>query len=110
MLFRSRQQMQGALAEWLGRPVDWHHCVVHRWRYALPPAPRVVPAEPCWWDAVQGLGVCGDFFGGSGVEGAWLSARSLSAALLRSMSAVADVQTAFAAQDMSNQPARRLVA
>lgn len=74
-------QMQAALADCLGRPVDWHHCAVHRWRYALPQAQRGAPAEPCWWDAAQGLGVCGDFFGGSGVEGAWLSAQSLSAAL-----------------------------
>jgi predicted NAD/FAD-dependent oxidoreductase len=64
-----QQQMQAALAECLGRPVDWHHCVVHRWRYALPQAQRVAPAESCWWDAAQGLGVCADFLGGSSVEG-----------------------------------------
>ena len=105
-----RQQLQEALAERLGRPVDWHHCVVHRWRYALPPAPRVASAQSCWWDAVQGLGVCGDFLGGSGAEGAWLSARSLSAALLRSVSAAADAQTAYVAQDVAHHAARHLVA
>ena len=105
-----RQQMQGALAEWLGRPVDWHHCEVHRWRYALPQGPRFALAEPCWWDAAQGLGVCGDFLGGSGVEGAWLSARSLSAALLESASAAADAPTAFAAGDKADHTARCLVA
>jgi predicted NAD/FAD-dependent oxidoreductase len=77
------QQMQAALADGLGQPVDWLHCVVHRWRYALPQAQRGAPAEPCWWDGALGLGVCGDFFGGSGVEGAWLSAQSLCSALLQ---------------------------
>ena len=105
-----RQRFQEALAERLGGPVDWHHCEVHRWRYALPPAPRVASARPCWWDADLGLGVCGDFLGGIGVEGAWLSARSLSTTLLRSVSAVADVQTAFPAQDIADHAGRRLVA
>ena len=85
-----QQQMQAALADWLGRPVDWRHCVVHRWRYALPQPQRIVQATSCWWDASQGLGVCGDFLGGSGVEGAWLSAQSLAEALLKSASDVAD--------------------
>jgi renalase len=75
-------QMQAALAEWLGRPVTWRHSVVHRWRYALPQAQSAAPAGQCWWDAAQGLGVCGDFLGGTGVEGAWLSAQSLAQALL----------------------------
>ncbi|KQW43340.1 MULTISPECIES: NAD(P)/FAD-dependent oxidoreductase [unclassified Roseateles] len=77
------QQLRAALAEQLGGPVEWLHSTVHRWRYALPPARRCAPAESCWWDAAQGLGVCGDFLGGRGVEGAWLSARSLATALLR---------------------------
>lgn len=76
-------QLQDALADWLGQRVDWQHCVAHRWRYALPQTPNVAPAEPCWWDAAQGLGVCGDFLGGCGVEGAWLSAQSLCAAVAR---------------------------
>jgi predicted NAD/FAD-dependent oxidoreductase len=78
-----QQQMQAALAEWLGQPVDWHYCVVHRWRYAMPTSPTHTPAreQPCWWDAARGLGVCGDFLGGTGVEGAWLSGQALSSAL-----------------------------
>ena len=84
-----QQQMQAALADCLGRPVDWHHCTVHRWRYALPQAHGTAPAIPFWWDASQGLGVCGDFLGGCGVEGAWLSAQALSAALLQPASDVA---------------------
>lgn len=91
--------MQAALADWLGRRVDWLHCDVHRWRYAMPQGQRVARVESCWWDAAQGLGVCGDFLGGSGVEGAWLSAQSLSAALLQRASDVAEVSTAFAACD-----------
>ena len=75
-----QQQMQAALAEWLGRPVDWHHCTVHRWRYAMPRASGSDPIASGWWDAAQGLGVCGDFLGGHGVEGAWLSAQALAAA------------------------------
>lgn len=80
------RQMQAALAERLGRPVDWQHCTVHRWRYALPQAHGTAPAATCWWDAAHGLGVCGDFLGGCDVEGAWLSAQALSAALLQSSS------------------------
>ena len=82
-----RQQMQSSLADYLGGPVEWHHCVAHRWRYALPQATHA-PAESHWWDATRGLGVCGDFLGGSGVEGAWLSAQSMSAAVLRCAPAV----------------------
>jgi predicted NAD/FAD-dependent oxidoreductase len=76
-----QQQMQNALAECVGRPVDWQHCTVHRWRYALPQMHGPAPAPSAWWDAAQGLGVCGDFLGGGGVEGAWLSAQALTTAL-----------------------------
>lgn len=72
-----RDALQQALADRLGRPVRWHHAMVHRWRYAsVQPQGRVLSGR-CWWDAAAGLGVCGDFLGGSGVEGAWLSARAL---------------------------------
>jgi len=91
-----QQQLQAALAECVGRPVDWRHCTVHRWRYALPQAHGTAPAPSFWWDAAQGLGVCGDFLGGCGVEGAWLSAQALSAALLRPASDVAGASTARA--------------
>jgi hypothetical protein len=89
-----QQQLQAALAECLGRPVDWHHCTVHRWRYALPQAHGIAPAPSFWWDAAQGLGVCGDFLGGCGVEGAWLSAQALSAALLHPSSHGSSASTA----------------
>lgn len=78
-----QQQMHAALAQSLGREVDWQHCTVHRWRYALPHAHGTTQGPSFWWDAAHGLGVCGDFFGASGVEGAWLSAQSLCTAMLR---------------------------
>ncbi len=98
-----QQQLQSALSGWLGQTVDWHQCVVHRWRYALPQAQGPVSLQPCWWDTAQALGVCGDFLGGSGVEGAWLSAESLSAAMLQSASRAADVCTASVAHGDADQ-------
>ncbi|MBL0726632.1 NAD(P)-binding protein [Piscinibacter sp. HJYY11] len=76
-------QLQSALGDWLQQPVDWHQSVVHRWRYALPAQHPVQPDPPFWWDDAQGLGVCGDFLGGAGVEGAWLSGRALANAMLQ---------------------------
>jgi predicted NAD/FAD-dependent oxidoreductase len=101
-----QQQMQAALADYLGRPPEWHHCAVHRWRYALPQPRRAAPAESCWWDAAQSLGVCGDFLGGTGVEGAWLSAQALVAAVLDSTSASADASAAVASHDSPNVAGR----
>lgn len=75
-------QLQSALGDWLQQPVDWLQSVVHRWRYALPATHPTQADPPCWWDAAQGLGVCGDFIGGTGVEGAWGSGRALAAAML----------------------------
>ena len=75
-------QLQTALQAELGEPADWLHAVVHRWRYAMPLATGAALATPFWWDARLGLGVCGDFLGGNGVEGAWRSAQALAAAVL----------------------------
>jgi renalase len=77
-----QQQLDDALAALLGQRVDWQFATVHRWRYAVPP-PHVDPPTSCWWNAAQGLGVCGDFLAGSGAEAAWLSAQSLCTALLQ---------------------------
>jgi predicted NAD/FAD-dependent oxidoreductase len=76
-------RMQAAMQDWIGAPVEWQHAVVHRWRYAVPQASSVAPVQPCWWDEARGLGVCGDFFGGTGVEAAWQSARALTDAVMR---------------------------
>ena len=74
-------RLHAELERTLGRPVRWTHVAVHRWRYAL--APRTASAQqPFWWDAALGLGVCGDFFSGAGVEGAWLSGRALASAIV----------------------------
>lgn len=66
-----------ALGGLLGEPPAWRHAVVHRWRYALPPPKGTPPRRQAWWDARGGLGACGDFLGGVGAEGAWLSAQAL---------------------------------
>ncbi len=79
-----KQQLSTALADYLGEPLCWMHAVVHRWRYAVPPPSHLGAGASAshWWDAPRGLGVCGDLFGSSGVEGAFLSARALAAAML----------------------------
>lgn len=76
------ERMQAALQDCIGEPVDWQHAAVHRWRYAMPQPAGAAPARPCWWDGARGLGVCGDFLGGTGVEGAWQSAQALIDAML----------------------------
>jgi len=78
-----RRQMQSALQDCLGEPIQWQHAAVHRWRYAMPQPSAAASGRPRWWDGVRGLGVCGDFLGGTGVEGAWQSAQALVEALLR---------------------------
>jgi predicted NAD/FAD-dependent oxidoreductase len=82
-------RLQGAMKDWLGEPIDWQHAVVHRWRYATPHASGTARERPLWWDSARGLGVCGDFLGGDGVEGAWQSARALSDAMRRDLAGTA---------------------
>ncbi len=78
-----QDRLQSALQDRLGEPVEWQHAVVHRWRYALPQGSCATPARQAWWDGRRGLGVCGDFLGGTSVEGAWLSAQALGDAMVR---------------------------
>lgn len=78
-----QQQLQAAIAELFGHAVAWQHATVHRWRYATPQQRLSAPGESFWWDGAQGLGVCGDFLGGAGAEGAWLSAQSLAEVVQR---------------------------
>lgn len=73
--------LDAALAEALGHPLDWRLRLVHRWRYAVPVLHPGAPRAEAWWDPGLGLGVAGDFLGGGGVEGAWLSGRALAASL-----------------------------
>ena len=77
-----QDQLQAALADWLGEVVHWHYAVTHRWRYAMPLPGAGDPVGRCWWDPASGLGVCGDFLGGGGVEAAWLSAHALAVEML----------------------------
>jgi predicted NAD/FAD-dependent oxidoreductase len=55
------------------QPVRWYHADVHRWRYAGPAfdGDDSLDAADAWWDESLGLGVCGDWLGGGGVEAAW---------------------------------------
>lgn len=96
-----QRQMQAALADWLGRAIEWQHCSVHRWRYALPPqqARSPAPSGACWWDAAQRLGACGDFLGNAGVEGAWLSGQALSRAVLRALDGPGALTSALPCED-----------
>ncbi len=73
--------LDAALAEALGHRLDWRLRQAHRWRYATPVTQIAEPRAQAWWDAGLGLGVAGDWLGGGGVEGAWLSGRVLAAAL-----------------------------
>lgn len=76
-------QLQAALADWLGAPLQWHHATAHRWRYAMPQPGGSTSGGQCWWDAALKLGVCGDFLGrGGGVEAAWSSAQALAGQML----------------------------
>lgn len=73
--------LAAALEACVGEPIAWKHLTVHRWRYARPEAPSPSGGPPFWWDPGLGLGVCGDFLGGAGVEDAWRSGRGLAAAV-----------------------------
>jgi len=80
-----QRQLQLALADWLGEPVPWQYATVHRWRYATLPAGHAAGAGTTvshYWDGATQFGVCGDAWGGGGVQGAWRSARALCRALL----------------------------
>lgn len=59
--------------------------VAHRWRYALAVTDNAVwPTDLAYWDAAQGLGVCGDWLAGGRVEGAWRSGAHLAQQLTQS--------------------------
>ena len=57
-------------------PQAW---TAHRWRFA-DAAPAARPGAI--WQGDRGIGLCGDWLHGGGVEGAWLSGRQLAQALL----------------------------
>jgi renalase len=73
--------LQAALARWLREPLVWQQAQVHRWRYASVARSSINTTGPCWWDDELALGVCGDFLGGGGVQGAWLSGLAMARAV-----------------------------
>ena len=87
-----RQELAAQLPA--GAQVAWHHSAVHRWRYALP-ATAAPDRRECWWDGHRGLGVCGDFLAGGGVEAAWRSGDELADTVAAAMEE--DVEVAEAA-------------
>ena len=94
--------MQQALAEWLRTPLRWQHAVAHRWRYAMPQVGRHPAAPSGWWVERLRLGVCGDFLGGGGVEGAWRSAHSLAQAMQGTAEPSAAEETALAKEEVGH--------
>ena len=92
--------MQQALAEWLGAPLRWQHAVAHRWRYAMPQVGRHPVTPSGWWDERLRLGVCGDFLGGGGVEGAWRSAQSVAQAMQGTAEPAAVEEIALAKEEL----------
>jgi predicted NAD/FAD-dependent oxidoreductase len=99
-------RMGAALQDWLGEPIEWQHVVAHRWRYAMPQASGAAPARQCWWDVARGLGVCGDFLGGSGVEGAWQSAQALIESMLSGVATASDPRAVADPSATNEVPAR----
>lgn len=77
------RELQSALRAQLpnaggGRPWRWHHAAVHRWSHAGPALGcDNFDGGDAWWDDAAGLGVCGDWLAGSGVEAAWHSGDEL---------------------------------
>jgi len=72
-----RAALLSALDAFLPQAPAWRFSQVHRWRYASVARPDASALEPFWFDPASGLGVCGDFLGGAGVEGAWSSGDAL---------------------------------
>lgn len=60
-------------------PTRPSHLAAHRWLYAMPHARG---GEPCQWDDVRRIGLCGDYLHSPRVEGAFLSGRALARSIL----------------------------
>jgi photolyase PhrII len=63
------------------------HHEIHRWRYAqtMDGKPNsAIPTGPgCYWDESLRLGACGDWLGGTGVEGAMTSGRAMAGRVMQ---------------------------
>ena len=62
-------------------PLQWRAAQAHRWRYAVVPSQTPAVEGHCWFSHELALGACGDYLGGGGVEGAWLSGQALAQTL-----------------------------
>ncbi|WEY37690.1 FAD-dependent oxidoreductase [Paraburkholderia sp. SUR17] len=60
-------------------------CTAHLWRYADVAKSTADESRGFVWRGAERLGLCGDWLAAGRVEGAWLSGRSLGAAMLRDM-------------------------
>jgi len=80
-----------AVGDFLGQAPNWRFSQVHRWRYASVARPDACALEPFWFDAELGLGVCGDFLGGAGLEGAWTSGNAMATRIARACGLVSEV-------------------
>ena len=67
-----------AFSQRLGRAIEATHLSAHRWRFSQT---RGALGAACLWDAVGGVGVCGDWCLGARVEDAFTSGRALAAAV-----------------------------
>lgn len=68
-----------------GQSWRFHHVAVHRWSHAGPALDcDSFAAGDAWWDETLGLGVCGDWLAGGGVEAAWHSGDELADAMAAS--------------------------
>ena len=92
-----------AVADFLGQVPSWRISQVHRWRYASVERPDACALEPFWFDDELGLGVCGDFLGGAGVEGAWTSGDALAARIARACSVDRQASVGDAGARISHQ-------
>jgi len=65
------RELSDALRALLGRNQEPSWIQSHYWRYAQAAAPQTVA---CYWDSRLRLGLCGDWFPGERLEGAFISA------------------------------------
>lgn len=76
------QTLLQAFAELGGPKPSSVQATAHRWRYAQAAQPLQIGG---WWQPSTALGLCGDWLHNGGVEGAWLSGRSLAQQVLSSL-------------------------
>lgn len=74
-------QLVAAFHALLGDAPAPSEATAHRWRYALTPG----LGTGLLWDGERRIGVCGDWCADGRIEGAWLSGRTLAAAVLAAL-------------------------